>query len=116
MTNRIGDALVNRILRAHANDEDWRAVIVIPLMPGFQNEVNQQDGTSVRLILQCQYRSICRGEHSIFGRLRAAGIDPEDYIQFFSLRQWGKFRQRQSSPRNNSTSTPSASLSTTVWR
>lgn len=92
MTNRIGDALVNRILRAHANDEDWRAVILIPLMPGFQNEVNQQDGTSVRLILQCQYRSICRGEHSIFGRLRAAGIDPEDYIQFFSLRQWGKFR------------------------
>ncbi|KAK0616265.1 hypothetical protein B0T14DRAFT_243475 [Immersiella caudata] len=90
MVNRIGDALVARIIRAHENDEDWRAVILIPLMPGFQNEVNVQDGTSVRLILQCQYRSICRGEHSIFGRLKAAGIDPEDYIQFFSLRQWGK--------------------------
>ena len=90
MVNRIGDALVERIIRAHENDEDWRAVILIPLMPGFQNEVNEQDGTSVRLILQCQFRSICRGEHSIFGRLRAAGIDPEDYIQFFSLRQWGK--------------------------
>ncbi|KAK0644509.1 hypothetical protein B0T16DRAFT_197818 [Cercophora newfieldiana] len=90
MVNRIGDALVNRIMRAHDNDEDWRAVILIPLMPGFQNEVNVQDGTSVRLILQCQYRSICRGEHSIFGRLRAVGIDPEEYIQFFSLRQWGK--------------------------
>ncbi|KAK4191127.1 putative phospholipase D1 [Podospora australis] len=90
MTNGIGDALVRRIIRAHENDEDWRAVILIPLMPGFQNEVNEQDGTSVRLILQCQYRSICRGEHSIFGRLRTAGIDPEDYIQFFSLRQWGK--------------------------
>lgn len=90
ITNRIGDALVDRIIRAHENDEDWRAVILIPLMPGFQNEVNDQDGSSVRLILQCQYRSICRGEHSIFGRLRAAGIEPEDYIQFFSLRQWGK--------------------------
>ncbi|KAK3316700.1 hypothetical protein B0H66DRAFT_302590 [Apodospora peruviana] len=90
MVNRIGDALVERIMRAHDKDEDWRAVILIPLMPGFQNEVNEQDGTSVRLILQCQYRSICRGENSIFGRLRAAGIDPEDYIQFFSLRQWGK--------------------------
>lgn len=90
MINRIGDALVARAVRAHENDEDWRAVILIPLMPGFQNEVNEQDGTSVRLILQCQFRSICRGEHSIFGRLRAAGIDPEDYIQFFSLRQWGK--------------------------
>ncbi|KXX81991.1 Phospholipase D1 [Madurella mycetomatis] len=91
MVNGIGDALVRRIIRAHENDEDWRAVILIPLMPGFQNEVDQQDGTSVRLILQCQYRSICRGEHSIFGRLTAAGIVPEDYIQFFSLRQWGKF-------------------------
>ncbi|KAK4150706.1 hypothetical protein C8A00DRAFT_36684 [Chaetomidium leptoderma] len=90
MVNGIGDALVRRIIRAHENDEDWRAVIVIPLMPGFQNEVDQPDGSSVRLILQCQFRSICRGEHSIFGRLRAAGIEPEDYIQFFSLRQWGK--------------------------
>ncbi|SPQ26608.1 a6c3ebc7-1195-4077-acac-c91c9133602d [Thermothielavioides terrestris] len=88
--NGIGDALVRRIVRAHENDEDWRAVIIIPLMPGFQNEVNDQDGSSVRLILQFQYRSICRGEHSIFGRLRAAGIEPENYIQFFSLRQWGK--------------------------
>ncbi|KAL2264947.1 hypothetical protein VTJ83DRAFT_7457 [Remersonia thermophila] len=90
IVNGIGDALVRRIIRAHQNDEDWRAVVLMPLLPGFQNEVNQPDGSSIRLILQCQFRSICRGEHSIFGRLRAAGIDPEDYIQFFSLRQWGK--------------------------
>jgi phospholipase D1/2 len=89
ITNRIGDALVDRIIRAHQNDEDWRCVIVIPLMPGFQNTVDSSGGTSVRLILMCQYRSICRGEQSIFGRLRALGIDPEEYIQFFSLRQWG---------------------------
>ncbi|KAK4100036.1 phospholipase D [Parathielavia hyrcaniae] len=90
IVNGIGDALVHRIMRAHEKDEDWRAVIVMPLMPGFQNEVNEPDGSSVRLILQFQFHSICRGEHSIFGRLRAAGIEPEDYIQFFSLRQWGK--------------------------
>ncbi|PNY28575.1 Phospholipase D1 [Tolypocladium capitatum] len=89
IVNRIGDALVNRIIRAHENDEDWRCTIVIPLMPGFQNTVDEQEGTSVRLILMCQYRSICRGEQSIFGRLRAAGIDPEEYIAFYSLRQWG---------------------------
>lgn len=89
INNRIGDALVDRIIRAHQNGEDWRCVIVIPLMPGFQNTVEEKGGTSVRLILMCQYRSICRGESSIFGRLRAVGIDPEDYIQFFSLRQWG---------------------------
>ncbi|KAJ5114615.1 hypothetical protein NUU61_000374 [Penicillium alfredii] len=88
--NSIGDALVERIVRAAKNEEAWRAVIVIPLMPGFQNTVDSEGGTSVRLIMQCQYRSICRGETSIFGRLRALGIEPEDYIQFFSLRAWGK--------------------------
>ncbi|KAJ5857612.1 hypothetical protein N7455_008506 [Penicillium solitum] len=88
--NLIGDALVERIVRAAKNEEAWRAVIVIPLMPGFQNTVDSEGGTSVRLIMQCQYRSICRGETSIFGRLRALGIEPEDYIQFYSLRTWGK--------------------------
>ena len=88
--NNIGDALVERIVRASQKRESWRAVIVIPLMPGFQNTVDQQDGTSVRLIMQCQYRSICRGEASIFGRVRAQGIEPEDYIQFYSLRSWGR--------------------------
>ena len=88
--NLIGDALVERIIRAAKNGETWRAAVVIPLMPGFQNTVDSEGGTSVRLIMQCQYRSICRGETSIFGRLRALGIDAQDYIQFFSLRTWGK--------------------------
>lgn len=88
--NGIGDALVERAIRAAENGEDWQACLIIPLMPGFQNSVDSQDGTSVRLIMQCQYRSINRGEGSIFGRLRAAGVNPEKYIKFFSLRQWGK--------------------------
>ncbi|KAL8757950.1 MAG: hypothetical protein Q9184_004071 [Pyrenodesmia sp. 2 TL-2023] len=88
--NGIGDALVERIVRAAHNGEDWRAVIVIPLMPGFQNTVDSQDGTSIRLIMQCQFRSISRGQSSIFGRLQAHGIEPEDYIQFYGLRSWGR--------------------------
>jgi len=88
--NSIGDALVERIIRAAASNEAWLAIIVIPLMPGFQNTVDQPDGTSIRLIMQYQFRSINRGESSIFGRLRAAGLQPEDYIQFYSLRSWGK--------------------------
>lgn len=95
LVNKIGDAVVERIKRAYENDEDWKCVILIPLMPGFQNTVAEVEGTSVRLIMQCQYRSICRGESSIFGKLRAAGIEPEEYIQFFSLRQWGKIGPNQ---------------------
>ncbi|KAI0891350.1 phospholipase D [Annulohypoxylon nitens] len=90
VVNRIGDALVERIIRAHEKDEEWRCCILIPLMPGFQNTVDQAEGSSVRLIMQFQYRSICRGPNSIFGRLQAVGIEPEDYISFFSLRQWGR--------------------------
>ncbi|TKA30639.1 hypothetical protein B0A50_02359 [Salinomyces thailandicus] len=93
--NKIGDALVERAIRAHENGENWQACLIIPLVPGFQNSVDSQDGTSVRLIMTCQYRSICRGETSIFGRLRAKGIEPEDYIRFYSLRQWGKIGPRK---------------------
>lgn len=93
--NSIGDALVERITRASKDDEAWKAVIIIPLIPGFQNTVEQEGGTSVRLIMQYQYRSICRGESSIFGRLKAIGIEPEDYIQFYSLRQWGRIGPRK---------------------
>ncbi|KAI1177244.1 phospholipase D [Nemania sp. FL0916] len=94
VVNRIGDALVERILRAHRNDEEWRCCILIPLMPGFQNTVDQAEGSSVRLIMQFQYRSICRGPHSIFGRLEASGVNPEDYISFFSLRTWGRMGEK----------------------
>jgi phospholipase D1/2 len=93
--NTIGDALVERVIRAAKNEESWRAVILIPLMPGFQNSIDSEGGTSIRLIMQYQFRSICRGESSIFGRLRAQGIEPEDYIQFYGLRSWGKIGPRQ---------------------
>lgn len=91
IVNKIGDAIVERATRAYNNGEAWRCVILIPLMPGFQNTVDEPEGTSVRLIMQCQFRSICRGEGSIFERLRRNGIDePEDFVNFYSLRTWGK--------------------------
>ena len=80
--NKIGDAIVERAIRAYQNSESWRCVILIPLMPGFQNTVDEPEGTSVRLIMQCQFRSICRGDGSIFGRLRSQGIEPEDFVNF----------------------------------
>lgn len=87
--NRIGDALVDRIIRAHKEGKPWRAVIVIPLMPGFESQVDEPDGSSVRVIMQCQFLSISRGATSIFAKLKRYGIEPDDYIQFFSLRKWG---------------------------
>jgi phospholipase D1/2 len=91
--NRIGDALVERIIRAHNERTNWKAIIVIPLMPGFEAQVDEADGSSVRVIMQCQYMSISRGSTSIFAKLRKYGIVPEDYIQFYSLRKWSRIGQ-----------------------
>ncbi|CED85185.1 Phospholipase D1 [Phaffia rhodozyma] len=90
--NQIGEALVNRIIQAHEEGTAWRACIVIPLLPGYTYPIDSDAASSVRLIVECQNKSICRGPNSIFGRLRQEGIDPEDYISFFSLRGWGKFK------------------------
>lgn len=88
--NRIGDSLYERIVRAHRNNENWKCVVVIPLMPGFESEIDEKNGLSVRMIMQLQYLTISHGSESIFGKLFKKNINPEDYIQFFSLRQWGK--------------------------
>ncbi|KAF8916964.1 hypothetical protein CPB85DRAFT_1453067 [Mucidula mucida] len=68
--NKIGDALVHRIIRAHRDRTPWKCCIVIPLLPGFAFLL-----TMVMAV-----------------RLRKEGIDPDDYISVFSLRNWGKLR------------------------
>ncbi|SCU82768.1 LANO_0B07470g1_1 [Lachancea nothofagi CBS 11611] len=86
--NKIGDALVDRIIKASSEGKAWKAFIVIPLMPGFDSPIDKAEGSSVRVIMQCQFQSISRGETSIFARLRKLDIDPLQHIQFFSLRKW----------------------------
>lgn len=39
-----------------------------------------------------QYMSISRGGNSIIERLTRAGIDPSEYIDWYSLRNWGRIR------------------------
>lgn len=63
---------------------------MIPLLPGFPQPLDSGDASSVRIILECQNRTICRGPNSIFSRLRKEGIDPDEYITVFCLRNWGK--------------------------
>lgn len=90
IANRVGDALVDRIIRAHNEGTQWKAIILIPLVPGFESSVDKPDGSSVRVVMQCQYMSISRGASCLFAKLRKYGIDPDNYIQFFSLRKWGR--------------------------
>ena len=54
--------------------------------------VDHPDAGSVRLIMECQFMTISRGEQSIFARLRRDGIDPNEYISFYGLRSWAKMQ------------------------
>nr|GAT50596.1 phospholipase D [Mycena chlorophos] len=90
--NKIGDAIVKRIIRAHNDKLPWKCCIVIPLLPGFTFPLDHGDASAIRIILECQNRTIARGPNSIFSRLRKEGIDPNQYISVFSLRSWGKLK------------------------
>ncbi|KAJ7505449.1 phospholipase D [Mycena galericulata] len=90
--NKIGDAIVKRIIRAHHDRMPWKCCIMVPVLPGFTFPVDHSDASAIRIILECQNRTIARGPHSIFSRLRKEGIDPDEYISVFSLRNWGKLR------------------------
>lgn len=43
------------------------------------------------MVMHWQYVSMCRGGHSVIERLRAEGINSDDYISFFGLRSYDKF-------------------------
>ncbi|KAJ6508950.1 phospholipase D [Mycena sanguinolenta] len=90
--NKIGDAIVKRIIRAHHDRMPWKCCIMVPVLPGFTFPVDHSDASAIRIILECQNRTIARGPNSIFARLRKEGIDPDEYIAVFALRNWGKLR------------------------
>lgn len=45
--NKIGDAIVHRIIRAHREGIPWKCCVVIPLLPGFPFPVDHTDASSV---------------------------------------------------------------------
>ena len=115
------EALYRRILLADREQKCFRVIIVIPLLPGFQvNPLNylfhllgmgkskesfsplglitttqggmdDNGAATVRALMHWQYRTLCRGENSIFHKLRAdLGSKMHDYISFYGLRTYGR--------------------------
>ncbi|KAJ1766493.1 hypothetical protein IW140_001438 [Coemansia sp. RSA 1813] len=91
--NRIAEALVDRVKRAHKRGERFRVFIIIPLMPAFEGDVNAMGAATLKLVMHWQYQSICRGDHSIASQLDKEGIDMHDYIRFFGLRTYDVIRR-----------------------
>ncbi|KAL3505682.1 hypothetical protein ACH5RR_031064 [Cinchona calisaya] len=89
--NRVLEALYRRIMRAYNDKKCFRAIIVIPLLPGFQGGVDDGGAASVRAIMHWQYRTICRGRNSILHNLYdLIGPLVHDYISFYGLRAHGR--------------------------
>lgn len=87
-SNRIANAIVERIRKAAANREKFRVMVIMPLLPAFPGKPDDKEASSLRGVMYWQYRSICRGENSIYHTLfkELDGLDPFEYIAFYGLR------------------------------
>ncbi|KAI1066624.1 hypothetical protein LB507_011099 [Fusarium sp. FIESC RH6] len=91
--NQIGRAIVDAIVRAAKEERKFRVMVLIPAIPGFAGDLREEAATGTRAIMDYQYKSICRGEHSIYGQCRAQGVDPTKYIFFFNLRSYDRLNK-----------------------
>ncbi|KAI7872737.1 hypothetical protein BDF14DRAFT_1739586 [Spinellus fusiger] len=95
LKNKIGHAIVNRIIRAHEEREKFKVFVLMPLMPAFPADLITKEAATARLVMHYQYISICRGNKSIVERLKTAGIDPDQYIRFYSLRSYDRINRNK---------------------
>ncbi|XP_013929851.1 PREDICTED: phospholipase D1-like, partial [Thamnophis sirtalis] len=91
VSNRIGDAIAHRILKAYRENKRYRVYIVIPLLPGFEGDISTGGGNALQAIMHFNYRTMCRGENSILGQLKAEiGNQWINYISFCGLRNYAE--------------------------
>ncbi|KAI1157537.1 phospholipase D/nuclease [Nemania serpens] len=88
--NQIGSAIVDACVRAGKEGRKFRVIIIIPAVPGFAGDLREDAAIGTRAIMDYQYKSICRGEHSIFEKIRAQNVDPTDHIFIFNLRSYDR--------------------------
>lgn len=91
--NTIGRAIVDAVVRAGKEGRKFRVIILIPAVPGFAGDLRDDAAKGTRAIMDYQYKSICRGEHSIFEQVRKNGVDPEKHIFFFNLRSYDRLNR-----------------------
>lgn len=79
--NKIGSAIVERILRAARNGEKFKVIVLIPAVPGFAGDLRDESSLGTRAIMEFQYNSINRGGHSIMEAVAEEGHNPLEYIR-----------------------------------
>lgn len=88
--NKIGAAIVERILRAARAGEKYKVIVIMPAVPAFAGDLKDEASLGTRAIMEFQYNSINRGGHSIMETIGNAGYDPTEYIRFYNLRNYDR--------------------------
>ena len=91
--NTIGRAIADAVIRAGKEGRKFRVIIMIPAVPGFAGDLRDDAAMGTRAIMDYQYKSICRGEHSIYGQVKKEGVDPTKHIFFFNLRSYDRLNK-----------------------
>lgn len=87
--NEIALHLRNRIMKAYNNNEKFKVIIFLPLLPGFAGEI--EDSSTLQVIIKFTYKTISRNKGlSLVEKLYdLMGDRYSNYISFYSLRQHG---------------------------
>ncbi|KAI7809286.1 phospholipase D1a [Triplophysa rosa] len=93
--NRIGDAIIERIIRAHKDNKRFRVYVVTPLLPGFEGDITTGGGNALQAVMHFNYRTMNRGEYSIISQLKKE-LDDQwmNYISFCGLRTHAELEGR----------------------
>lgn len=88
--NKVGGAIVERIIRAAKAGEKYKVIVAMPSVPGFAGDLHAESSLGTLAIMNFQYNSICKGGYSIMEMIRKAGFDPKQYIRFYNLRNYDR--------------------------
>lgn len=90
--NTIPFALCERILKAYHAKEAFRVIVIIPVHPNG----DYLNSMKAKVVMHYEYATINRGLNSLIQTLKrkAPGISVQDYIGFFSLRNWGTINNK----------------------
>ncbi len=89
--NTIQKSIVDRIVRADENNEDFHVMIVLPLKPDLPGEFCERYHFRPNLLeLQTKklYFTLFRGVKSLFGKLSVKNVTAEKYISVYGLRTY----------------------------
>uniref|UniRef100_H2M855 Phospholipase n=1 Tax=Oryzias latipes TaxID=8090 RepID=H2M855_ORYLA len=93
--NKIGDAIIERIIRAHKEGKKYRVYVVTPLLPGFEGDITTGGGNAIQAVMHFNYRTMIRGEFSIISQLKREMDDQwMNYISFAGLRTHAELEGR----------------------